>query len=704
MSFATNLTGTLVVGAFNSDGSPSGAQNNKGVLGNPFAVGADNMNGGQFLSTDDKNYGAVSGVNADKTLGAGFGNLAGAASVHQGTGYPKDSLKRRARNYYQGDTHPRPNTSLRAGKWDRYNGWNTDRDASTYSGLWSPYLDFSKGLSGIAGPLSGTKWIYTSRDSNLFASSVDIDRANSSAGKTTFTSFYGSGPRQDTLPRIPTEEEFRNCTDCPDTLKDEEETWTVARACWPADLDFAGQCFSEYKRAPVFSGVFPVEQTGTIVISGVPIQNPILNVTGYWMLGENADPPNEDVYEYNFSFQETIDAWKEHIEQMRKALEQQGLPEEAIENHMQVFGISCEERLREAVGRDCSFVYARDTLFGKPNWTYLGSGWNRPASQSGAGWTGWCDYNNSENVDLPSANGWTNWGMGLHEPSVCGPYSGQNVLLGCDADNQVEVFTYVGDFEGYGPQVCCEKYAKGERQGKGDPNFDPETMVRVRWNGCSAGAYIGDDRYQWGTTGDNCINTYNIFDPSTCSFNTSGFPVVNTQYVYWPSGAGGATGEAYWDDDKCAWMWPLRAVVDITGDATNPCTTARNANFPKGCSASRVMYRSQQAADSSPPVSGVGPVLRVPLDHIVVNKGVETDGGFNPRLRKTAPIVCLTGVLSTGTPADVPVEAQCGDCFYMWDGSAWSLSSSTCSGTCSPPTVDGHYPTEGRNGYCSDCP
>ncbi len=42
-----------------------------------------------------------------------------------------------------------------------------------------------------------------------------------------------------------------------------------------------------------------------------------------------------------------------------------------------------------------------------------------------------------------------------------------------------------------------------------------------------------------------------------------------------------------------------------------------------------------------------------------------------------------------------------GDCIYIWDGSAWGLSSNTCTCSCSPPAGSGDYPTETRAGTCS---
>jgi hypothetical protein len=37
----------------------------------------------------------------------------------------------------------------------------------------------------------------------------------------------------------------------------------------------------------------------------------------------------------------------------------------------------------------------------------------------------------------------------------------------------------------------------------------------------------------------------------------------------------------------------------------------------------------------------------------------------------------------------------------MWDGFSWSISSNTCSCTCSEPAGSGSFPGDTQNGTCS---
>jgi hypothetical protein len=75
----------------------------------------------------------------------------------------------------------------------------------------------------------------------------------------------------------------------------------------------------------------------------------------------------------------------------------------------------------------------------------------------------------------------------------------------------------------------------------------------------------------------------------------------------------------------------------------------------------------------------------------------------------TTTTTTTTTSTTTTTPAPTTTTTSGGgggggggeECVYCWDGSSWNLSSSTCGGSCSPPSGTGAYPGDCNNGTCS---
>ena len=289
--FITNITGTPVTGAYNDKGTPSGNKNEGGVFGNPgdsiSVVAGGGMSvapitAGQEPTIGQIPTGAASGTvdplkfPFDKPLP----NNPFRDRLNGASGKSSNSANS-LQPFAQGTIAPQINTSIRDGKWDSYNGWNTDPSDPVESGILA--IDVRTDVTKKG------------------ANNVGADK---STREQTVAFFQGGGTKSQTLHNGGTVD---NCDDCPQTLDDETCLYlTEYVGCSNIKTPLDAGSEPDWTRRSIFSGKMPSTsndhlgrtewQTGYFYVNDVRCdqQN---DITLYAELFVDGDPITESGYE-----------------------------------------------------------------------------------------------------------------------------------------------------------------------------------------------------------------------------------------------------------------------------------------------------------------------------------------------------------------------------------------------------------------------